>query len=49
MNKQLIIFGMAVLLICVGLSGCNEQTGDTSGDMNKVELVSYDVKTNKQQ
>ena len=24
MNKHLIVLGMAVLLICVGLSGCNE-------------------------
>ncbi|GAG83954.1 unnamed protein product [marine sediment metagenome] len=26
MNKKLVIFGVAVLLICVGLSGCNEES-----------------------
>lgn len=30
MNKNLIIFGIAVLLICVGLSGCDTQQGDSS-------------------
>jgi len=44
MNKKTIIIGVAVLLVCVGLSGCNEQ-GETFGDTNKVELVSYKVET----
>lgn len=34
MNKHLLILGIAILLICVGLSGCNEQTG-TSSEENK--------------
>lgn len=48
MNKKLIIFGVAILLICVRLSGCNEtsnNTVETSGETDKVELVEYDVKT----
>ena len=28
MNKKFVILGMAVLLICIGLSGCNEQNDD---------------------
>ena len=35
MNKKLIIFGVAVLLICVGLSGCNELTGGQSSEEQK--------------
>lgn len=34
MNKQLLIVGIAILLLAVGLSGCNEQTG-TSSEENK--------------
>lgn len=30
MNKKLLIVAIAVLLICVGLSGCNETANDTS-------------------
>ena len=30
MNRYLIVLGIAVLLICVGLGGCNEQTGMSS-------------------
>jgi len=29
MKKQLIILGIVALLVCVGLSGCNEQTENT--------------------
>ena len=32
MNKHLIIIGIAVLLICVGLSGCNEIENDLKQD-----------------
>ena len=32
MNKNLIIIGVSVLLICVGLSGCNEQGGNSELD-----------------
>lgn len=32
MNKNLIIFGIAVLLVCVGLSGCFETNQDTTND-----------------
>ncbi len=28
MNKHLLVSGIAVLLICVGLSGCTEQTNN---------------------
>ena len=52
MKKQLVILGIVVLFICVGLSGCEEKTGnggDTTGDTSKVELVSYDVKTTWQE
>lgn len=40
MNKHLIVLGLAVLLICIGLSGCtnedNSQDGaDTSNDLAK--------------
>jgi len=34
MKKQLVIIGIVALLVCVGLSGCNEQTG-TSSEENK--------------
>jgi hypothetical protein len=30
MKKQLIIIGLITLLICIGLSGCNEQTIEVS-------------------
>ena len=46
MKKQLIIVGMIVLLITIGLSGCNE-TDKTKGDTDKVELVNYNVETLK--
>jgi len=48
MKKQIIILGIAVLLICVGLSGCEELIGNgggTTGNASKVELVSYNVET----
>jgi len=32
MNKTLIIIGVAVLLVCVGLSGCNEKSGNSKLD-----------------
>jgi len=32
MNKNLLIFGVAFLLVCVGLSGCEEQTEDSDSD-----------------
>jgi len=48
MKKKIIILGIVVMLICVGLSGCQESTGNgggTTGDTSKVELVSYNVET----
>ena len=36
MNKHLIVLGIAVLLICVGLSGCtSENNKDTNNDLAK--------------
>ena len=35
----MIVLGVIVILLVVGLCGCNEITGDT----DKVELVSYNV------
>lgn len=32
MNKQPLVLGLAVLLICVGLSGCNEPGGNSELD-----------------
>ncbi len=46
MNKHLIVFGIVVLLICVGLSGCTEN-GDVIGDTSKVELVGTDFEHNR--
>lgn len=40
MKKQLVILGIAVLLICVGLSGCFEQKTDEG---NKILSVSHVV------
>lgn len=34
MKKQLVIIGIAVLLICVGLSGCEELTGEIDIEEN---------------
>ena len=39
MQKQLIIFGVAVLLICVGLSGCNESEGDKISEEDKILII----------
>lgn len=44
MNKHLIVSGIAVLFICVGLSGCTEQSTVTD-DSDKIELLDYNVKT----
>ena len=38
MSKKIIAIGMILIFICVGLSGCNDQS-------NKIELVEYSVKT----
>lgn len=43
MNKQFLIIGMAVLFICVGLSGCNEINLDIGG--LGVEVIDYNVVT----
>jgi len=44
MNKHLIVIGIVILLLAVGLSGCTENA-DVSGDISKVDLVDYEVKT----
>jgi len=44
MKKKLIVTGIVVILITIGLSGCNE-SGQTAGDTDKIELVDYDVET----
>lgn len=51
MNKHLIVIGIVVLLICVGLSGCTEQTsknGETTeeseGGFFTYENTQYDVR-----
>ena len=36
MNKNLLIFGLAVLLICVGLSGCNESNNSFKSDEDRI-------------
>lgn len=36
MKKQLVIFGIAVLLICIGLSGCNEDNNTFQSDEEKI-------------
>ena len=36
MKKQLIIFGIIIILLTVGLSGCNEEK-DTSSNLNTTE------------
>jgi hypothetical protein len=44
MKNQLIVIGTVVLLLVVGLSGCNEIFGadnEVTGDTGKVELVSH--------
>ncbi|MCJ7572231.1 MAG: FxLYD domain-containing protein, partial [Candidatus Thermoplasmatota archaeon] len=38
------IVGIIVILLTVGLSGCNQST-ETKGDTDKVELVNYTVET----
>jgi len=45
MKIQLVIVGIVILLLVVGLSGCEELTGngDVSGDTSKVELLDYNV------
>ncbi len=47
MKKQIIMLGIVILLICVGLSGCEETTnnGGTTGDTAEVELVNYKIET----
>jgi len=43
MNKHLIVSGIVVLLICVGLSGCNEQqkSDDTSKFLGAWEVIKH--------
>jgi hypothetical protein len=36
MNKHLITLGIAVLLICVGLSGCNESNNSFKSDEDRI-------------
>ncbi len=36
MKKQLVIFGIAVLLICIGFSGCNEDNNTFQSDEEKI-------------
>ena len=38
MKKQLILVGIAILLICVGLSGCNEQIETESEKENNIPI-----------
>lgn len=46
MKKQIIILGIAVLLICVGLSGCEEISDSlSSGDDELVEFSCWEVTT----
>ncbi len=44
MNKHLIIPVITVLLLAVGLSGC-EETVEVTGDTDKVEITDYSVIT----
>ena len=46
--KEVAILLIALIVISVGLSGCNEQSGQSSGNTDEVELVSYSVETQKQ-
>jgi len=41
MNKKFIVFGMAVVLIVVGLSGCEEKSSE-NGDNNESSFSSYE-------
>ena len=36
MSKNLLIFGLAVLLICVGVSGCNESNNSFKSDEDRI-------------
>jgi len=36
MKKQFVIIGIAVLLICVGLSGCNESNNSFKSDEDRI-------------
>ena len=45
MKKHLIVSGIVFVLLIVGLSGCSEQ--ETSGAIDKLELISYKVETQK--
>jgi len=40
MGKQLMILGIIALLVCIGLSGCNEQSVS-----NEIEIVSHNIET----
>lgn len=48
MNKHLVVLGIAVLLICIGLSGCiDENTNPSSSEESRFvgtwELIEYDT------
>lgn len=45
MKKHLIVIGIAVLLLAVGLSGCNEimEDDDKSGDTETVEIMGSNI------
>jgi hypothetical protein len=51
MNKHLIILGVTILLIYIGLSGCNEQSDDElvdsgviTDETQSIQILSYDLK-----
>ena len=48
MKKMLIFLIILLTSSSIFLSGCNKPSGLTSGDTDKVELVSYAVETQKQ-
>ena len=49
MKKHLVVIGIIFVLLMVGFSGCTELNGnvESSGEIEKVELVSYKVETQK--
>ena len=44
MNKYLITLGITILLLVLGLSGC-EKTVEITGDTDQVEIINYSVTT----
>ena len=43
MNKHLIVIGVVIILLAVGLSGCNQNTTSNNNSTSEIEIVSHKI------